>query len=72
MSIKENVISELQKKDIESLEELADWWMEYEYNGDPWESAAEYEKRKEMVVPLIINEKLKRYEQEYFESDKEL
>jgi hypothetical protein len=66
-NIKELVEKELQGNDIESLEKLAEWWMEYEYVGDPWESALEYERRKEMVMPMIMNEKLLRYEQEYFE-----
>lgn len=65
MSIKEDVINELQKKDIEDLESLSDWWLDHIPKESMWESAAEYEQRKAMVVPLIINEKLERMEIEY-------
>lgn len=65
MDIKEEVIWELEKNSIESLETLSEWWLEYEYSDNLWENEKEYENRKNMVIPLIIDEKLKRHELEY-------
>lgn len=60
-----DVQKELEESEIEHLEDLCEWWIDYNYCENAWETVTEYENRKSVVIPMIIGEKLKHYEQEY-------
>lgn len=65
MSLQEDVSRELNGNSIEDLENLAEWWLSHEYNPNMWEDVDTYNKRKDMVIPMIIEAKLNKYEEDY-------
>lgn len=59
------VIDVIEKKDLDALEHLSEWWLEHEFKPNLFENEKEFEFRKDFVLPAIINEKLNRYEEDY-------
>jgi hypothetical protein len=55
----------LKKDSIGMIEFLIGEWLEYKFTPSIYESEEEFRKRKVRVLPLLINEKLTRYEEEY-------
>lgn len=64
MSIEEDVFRALAMKNIDSLEDLSEWWIEHKHKPI-WETKKQYEDRKAVVLPMIIDLKLRIYEEEY-------
>lgn len=65
MTLEETVIKNIEERCLNSLETLSGWWLEHGFAVNPCESEQQYEARKAFVLPVIINAKLRIYEEEY-------
>lgn len=49
----------------EKIEHMTQEWIEFVFLENDWETKEQFEHRKEIMLKLLINEKLKRMEAEY-------
>ena len=52
----------------EKMERMIEEWINFDFKENNWETEEQYEKRKEIMLTTLINEKLKRVEAEYEET----
>jgi hypothetical protein len=61
MEISKRGYIELAIRETDDLDMILDWWWDdFEYRNNTWETKEQFIKRRDLVIPLIINEKLKR------------
>lgn len=55
-SIKDGIVN------VENIDGLIEWWLEYKFQPNDYETEEQFNKRKEMVLPILIEEKQRRNE----------
>ena len=58
----ESVKERVKNFNDEQLDNLSEWWLDFAFKANIVESEGDFENRKSIVLPLIIEEKLNRYE----------
>lgn len=62
--MRQDLIEYVNSHPIEQIESLLEIWLDYEYKPNRWETQSQFEERRNIVIPLLIERKLTHYELE--------